>query len=257
LGRGREKEEREDEKDREKSECAEMKRCHLLLIVPPLRLDAMALFHRGFYPIKFTKSVHGRKIVNMKKYQKKDLLAIDTPKDLLITLLVVGGVTAALSISPAVLAPAFVFKAFKKEKAVKKKYMQSAYYLKRHRLLTYSSDMKKIHLTKKGVARAARHLLAAFSQRNDQQTNRQWDGKWRLFMYDIPAKERIKRDAMRDVIKRIGMTPLQKSVWIYPFDCAEEISLIKKIFSLDDNKARLLVVADIGNDKHLRKQFKV
>lgn len=41
-----------------------------------------------------------------------------------------------------------------------------------------------------------------------------WDGKWRVVIFDIPEQKRLVRDLLRRNLKKWGFKPLQKSVWI-------------------------------------------
>lgn len=41
-----------------------------------------------------------------------------------------------------------------------------------------------------------------------------WDGQWRIVIFDIPEKRRIARDLLRNRLKEWGFTQKQKSVWI-------------------------------------------
>lgn len=41
-----------------------------------------------------------------------------------------------------------------------------------------------------------------------------WDGKWRVVIFDIPEQKRIVRNLFRRNLKRWGFKQLQKSVWI-------------------------------------------
>lgn len=44
--------------------------------------------------------------------------------------------------------------------------------------------------------------------------NEQWDGKWRIVIWDIPEQKRIIRNLFRRNLKKWGFKHLQKSVWI-------------------------------------------
>jgi len=188
---------------------------------------------------------------------KKGLICFDTPKDTLITLFMFGGAVAAASLSPAILAPVIVIKALQ-DKGVRRKYLQNAYYLKRKGLVKHDKKKNEIILTQKGILRATKHVLSRIdSSKTVNGNNRAWDGTWRIFMYDIPAGERTKRNAIRQVIKKIGMVQFQKSVWIYPFDCTEEIGLVKNVFSLGDESVRLILSKDIGESTKFKKIFKL
>jgi len=193
------------------------------------------------------------KLKNIKKFKvnKKGLLDINTPKEFLIFLLISGGVIAAMSITPALLAPAILFANIKTDKAAKKKFGDTFYYLKRNGLIKASN--KTISLTKKGVDAAIRHYVN--SEMEKERQGRKWDKKWRIVIFDIPHDQRVKRNALRSFIKRLGMHQLQKSVWIYPFDCCHELQLIKDFFNLKDDTVRLIVSENIGDDKKLKKAF--
>lgn len=44
--------------------------------------------------------------------------------------------------------------------------------------------------------------------------DKEWDGKWRVVMFDIPEEKRIIRNLFRRNLKKWGFKHLQKSVWI-------------------------------------------
>ncbi|MFN7341937.1 MAG: hypothetical protein ACK5TA_01230, partial [bacterium] len=43
-----------------------------------------------------------------------------------------------------------------------------------------------------------------------------WDGKWRLFLFDIPEAENTKRRQLTRALAKAGCGCLQGSVWISP-----------------------------------------
>jgi len=110
-----------------------------------------------------------------------------------------------------------------------------------------------ISLTEKG------RKLASWLQIDDLKIKRpkKWDGKWRLAIFDISQLKKIYREAFRGKLKELGFYPLQKSVWIYPFDCRDEIELLKDFFGLNEKEVRLLICENIGKDDWLKKHFKI
>ncbi|MDD5585191.1 MAG: PaaX family transcriptional regulator C-terminal domain-containing protein [Candidatus Omnitrophica bacterium] len=50
-----------------------------------------------------------------------------------------------------------------------------------------------------------------------------WDGVWRLLVYDIPEKERNKRDALRNYLKQFGFGKIQGSCWVSPYDLSAQL----------------------------------
>lgn len=59
-----------------------------------------------------------------------------------------------------------------------------------------------------------------------------WDGKWRMVIFDIPEKFGEGRRALSRKLKEIGFYPLQKSVFVYPYECENEIDFIKEFFDV-------------------------
>ena len=67
------------------------------------------------------------------------------------------------------------------------------------------------------------------------ETKRKWDGKWRIVMFDIPQTKKKARDAVSFKIKEIGMYPIQKSVFVFPYPCKDEINFVGEIFGVRKN----------------------
>ncbi len=83
-----------------------------------------------------------------------------------------------------------------------------------------------------------------------------WDRKWRLILFDIPEDEREARDTFRDHLVYMEFFCLQKSVWVYPFDCKNEIDFIVEL--LDIRKYVRFISADfIDNEEHIKRFFKL
>ena len=85
---------------------------------------------------------------------------------------------------------------------------------------------------------------------------KKWDGKWQVVVFDVWEKTRSKRDALRYEIKNFGFIQLQRSVWIYPYECAGFIELLKADFSFGKN-IRYMVLEKLDHDDKLRKFFKL
>lgn len=83
---------------------------------------------------------------------------------------------------------------------------------------------------------------------------KRWDGKWRLMIFDIPDKKRKIRDQIRNLFKTAGLYLLQESVWAYPYDCEDVITLLKTDFGIGKNML-YLIVEELENDKRLREEF--
>ena len=83
-----------------------------------------------------------------------------------------------------------------------------------------------------------------------------WDGLWRMIIFDIPEHLKQGRDALSVKLKQMGFYPLQKSVFIYPYDCKNEIDFIVEIFNLK-LYVRFIIVKETDIDLDLKNKFKI
>lgn len=83
---------------------------------------------------------------------------------------------------------------------------------------------------------------------------KKWDEKWRVIIFDIPEKKRRVRDQIRSLFNRAGLHRLQDSVWVYPYDCEDILTLLKTDLAVG-KYVLYLIVDELENDKHLREEF--
>lgn len=81
-----------------------------------------------------------------------------------------------------------------------------------------------------------------------------WDGKWRIVIYNPKERKRGLRAKLRDTLTSFGFIRLQHSVWIYPYDCEDLITLIKADFKIGKD-ILYLIVEKVENDKWLEQSF--
>lgn len=110
-----------------------------------------------------------------------------------------------------------------------------------------------ISLTESGKKRAG------IFQINDLKIKKpkKWDKKWRIIIFDIAQLKRMHRDALRGKLKELHFYPLQKSVWVCPFDCRAEIELLRDFFGLGEDELRLIVAENIGKNDKLKEFFEL
>lgn len=83
---------------------------------------------------------------------------------------------------------------------------------------------------------------------------KKWDGLWRIVMFDIPEEKRKARRAVARAIKDIGCTQYQKSVFITPYPCEQEIKLVGECFGVRKH-IRLVVAQKIETEARAKKFF--
>jgi len=141
------------------------------------------------------------------------------------------------------------------KKYPRKKVYDTFYYLRKHGFLEITQKNHQIYisLTREGKKKAGLFQIDSLKIKRPKK----WDGEWRIVIFDIAQLKKIYREALRGKLKELDFYPLQKSVWIYPFDCRAEIELLKDFFGLSENEIRLIVAENIGNDKKLKEIFKL
>ena len=83
-------------------------------------------------------------------------------------------------------------------------------------------------LTEKGKKIAKKYNIDQIKLKNQKK----WDRVWRVIIFDIPEKKKKARDALRRKFLHLGMFQLQKSVFVYPFDCKKEIDFVSDFFNV-------------------------
>ena len=111
-------------------------------------------------------------------------------------------------------------------------------------------DNRRLRLTPKGERR-----LRLIEARDFQfKKPKKWDGRWRVLIFDIPERSKNTREQIRHTLLSIGFQRLQDSVWVYPYDCEDFITVLKLDFRI--GKDLLYVIADhIEQDISLRTHF--
>ena len=81
-----------------------------------------------------------------------------------------------------------------------------------------------------------------------------WDGNWRIVIFDIPERLKKVRDSLHMHLRNLGFIELQKSVFIYPFPCLKEIGYIIKFYNIQ-KFVRILTANSIDDEEELMKRF--
>lgn len=89
-------------------------------------------------------------------------------------------------------------------------------------------DIPYLRLTSQGHKRIQRDFPLISMQRKT------WDRKWRLVIFDIAEVSRIIRERLRVKLKELGFGMLQRSVFISPYNIAEDFAQFIKSFGLEE-----------------------
>lgn len=81
-----------------------------------------------------------------------------------------------------------------------------------------------------------------------------WDGKWRMVVFDIPEDKREARIALHKKLINLGFYNLQKSIFIHPFNCLDEVEFLVELFQIRPY-VRYVEISKITNDAELILHF--
>lgn len=81
-----------------------------------------------------------------------------------------------------------------------------------------------------------------------------WKGEWYIVTYDIPEKKKPAREAFRKKIKELGLLEFQRSVFVSPYECENEIDFVAEFFEVG-KYVRYIKAKYITNEAELKKNF--
>ncbi len=143
----------------------------------------------------------------------------------------------------------------RKPKYTQKQINNALLNLKRQKLIQIKKDtdgQKRVILTNKGKKRHVTFAIDTITIKKPKK----WDGKWYIVFFDVPNKYNTGRRALRYKIKQLGFKQLQKSAWIYPYECEDEILFIAEEFHIE-RYVEIVRVDRLVHEKQIRKAFKI
>lgn len=127
--------------------------------------------------------------------------------------------------------------------------------LYKSKLIDYREDKGgtvKLILSKKGKHKILKYNLDKIEIKKPVR----WDKLWRLVTFDIPEEKKSARAVLVSKLKELGFYPMQKSVFIYPYECSDEINFITELFKLVPY-VRFLRVKDVDIELDLKNKFRL
>ena len=107
-----------------------------------------------------------------------------------------------------------------------------------------------LRLTPKGEVEIGRIQSFGFKL----QKPKRWDKKWRVLIFDIKESRRGLREKIRRTLTSIGFVRLQDSVWIFPYDCEDLVTLLKADFKIGKDLL-YMIVEQLEYDNSIREKF--
>lgn len=109
---------------------------------------------------------------------------------------------------------------------------------------------KRLKITKKGESRILKYRI------EDIMIDRPstWDKKWRLVIFDIADHSKKKSNYLRKKLYDLGFLQYQKSIFIYPYHCQDQIDFIKEVFEVSDY-VKLIIAIRIDDEEYFKRKF--
>ena len=125
--------------------------------------------------------------------------------------------------------------------------------LRHIKLIDFKEDESgniRVMLTEAGKKKVLTYNLDTMSIKKPKY----WNGAWHIVVFDIPEKKKPARNALAEKMRQLGLVLFQKSVWIYPYSCKDEIDFIAKVFEVE-KYVHYIETKNITNDDLLRSRF--
>lgn len=197
------------------------------------------------------------KFVEKLKKTGENILIRARHDDLLYLFLELAGGAIIVSMPPLGAAAIFIKEFQKHQKMLSDRQLRNSYgYFKKKGWINIESNKGNtiISLSREGRRRAELNGAGKILSRKVKEKPK-WDGKWRIVMFDLANNKTTQRNAIRFFLKRCGFVLMQKSVWLYPYNCSKEIEFIRSFFGLLAIEFRFITCDDIEDDLSFKKFF--
>lgn len=149
-----------------------------------------------------------------------------------------------------------LFKGFNGSKKFNKRQIdKNIDYLKRKKMIEFISSkngQQIIKITKRGES----YLRTFAIETIEIQKANKWDGEWQVVIFDFPVRFKKSRNAFRYKLKQLGFIQIQKSVWVHPYKCEDEILFIADFWGVL-NYIEIFTVTKMLHEQKLKKHFEL
>lgn len=132
---------------------------------------------------------------------------------------------------------------------------RSLYELGKRKIIKIETDIngeRSLVLTHKGKEVIHRYNLESMQLKKPVA----WDKRWHIITYDIPAKKRNSSQAFSRKLHALGLYQFQRSFWISPYDCKEELEFICGVFELElGNQVYYFSTDSVPKEKEVKEFF--
>lgn len=106
-----------------------------------------------------------------------------------------------------------------------------------------------VKITEKGRQRLLKYNLDELSV-----INKKWDGKWRIIIYDVEESKKSLRNVFQKLLRKLEFLQLQKSVYLTPYPCENEIEFLRQIYNIGP-QVIILSIHGLENEQVYKEYF--
>ena len=171
----------------------------------------------------------------------------------LLAMIGLGGILLVGAITPNIFS---AFGRYSRARDYNEKQVRSSFFYLRKRglikLIKRADNTYEVKISQKGRTKIIEFAVEGLRLRSSDN----WDGKWRVVIFDIPEHSADARRALSRKLKALGLFQLQRSVFIYPYPVAAEVQFVSAFFEVE-KYIEILTVESMLDDKDLRRHFNI
>ena len=111
-------------------------------------------------------------------------------------------------------------------------------------------DGPVVEITQDGIKRALKYKLESMKVKSPAK----WDGKWRIVIFDVKEEKRYGRDRFRNHLQNLGFYMLNRSVFVHPYPCFDEVEFLRQISSVG-REVTYIVAESVESATSLKSYF--
>ncbi len=145
---------------------------------------------------------------------------------------------------------------FKKDAIQDKKIRRSLSALEKREIISFQEKDGElyVHIREEHHQKVIKYSLKMLL--DFRKTRKVWNGKWFIVFFDVPEIQRNKRNKLRKLLRFIGFYPYQKSVYLFPFECKDEINLVRRMVE-SGSYLKYIIADEIEDESRLRTYFNI
>ncbi len=83
---------------------------------------------------------------------------------------------------------------------------------------------------------------------------KRWDKKWRIIIYDVDESKKYLRDIFQLMLRKLEFLQLQKSVYMTPYPCENEIEYLRQVYDIGKDVV-ILTINGLENEQAYKEYF--